>query len=130
MTSRRILHVTATYLPATRYGGPIFAVHGLARAAVRRGHQVAVATTHVDGRLDLAVPLRQPVDMDGVAIHYHRCGFGRRIYRAAAMDDFFKHQLRRFDVVHLHSIYHWPGLRAAYWARRYQVPYVISPRGT
>src|SRR5260370_167350 len=42
----RILHVVPTYLPATRYGGPIYAVHGLCRALAARGHDVTVFTTN------------------------------------------------------------------------------------
>ena len=45
----RILHVVPSYLPAVRYGGPIFTVHGLCRALAARGHEVQVFTTNVDG---------------------------------------------------------------------------------
>jgi hypothetical protein len=48
----RILQVIPTYLPATRYGGPIVAVHALnalARALIARGHDVEVVTTNVNG---------------------------------------------------------------------------------
>jgi glycogen synthase len=48
----RILHVIPTYLPATRYGGPIFTVHALARALIARGHDVEVVTTNVNGAGD------------------------------------------------------------------------------
>src|SRR5262249_2892122 len=66
----RILHVVPTYLPAVRYGGPIFAVHGLCRALARRGHHVEVFTTNVDGSGASPVPLGEPVDLDGVQIRY------------------------------------------------------------
>src|ERR1700680_1362004 len=52
----RILHVVPTYLPATRYGGPIVAVHSLCRALAARGHAVEVFTTSIDGPLDTAGP--------------------------------------------------------------------------
>jgi hypothetical protein len=48
-TQMRILHVVPTYLPAVRYSGPIFAVHGLCRALARWGHYIEVFTTNVDG---------------------------------------------------------------------------------
>jgi hypothetical protein len=62
----RLLHVVPTYLPATRYGGPIFAVHGLCRALAARGHAVEVFTTSIDGPRDSAVPHGVPVTLDGV----------------------------------------------------------------
>lgn len=58
----RLLHVVPTYLPATRYGGPIYSVHGLCKALTAHGHEVYVFTTKVDGPGDSAVPLGQPVD--------------------------------------------------------------------
>src|SRR5438105_565052 len=51
-----------------RYGGPIFAVHGLCRALTRRGHEVHVFTTNVDGDGVSDVPLNCPVEMDGVRV--------------------------------------------------------------
>ena len=45
----RLLHVTPTYYPAVRYGGPIVTVHGLCKALAARGHEVHVFTTNVDG---------------------------------------------------------------------------------
>src|SRR3981081_464387 len=62
----RILQVVPTYLPATRYGGPIYSVHGLASALAGLDHEVHVFTTNVDGSEVSQVPLGRPVDMDGV----------------------------------------------------------------
>jgi len=42
----RILEVIPSYLPATRYGGPIFSTHALSKALVERGHTVEVYTTY------------------------------------------------------------------------------------
>ncbi|HKS21293.1 MAG TPA: glycosyltransferase, partial [Thermoanaerobaculia bacterium] len=124
----RLLHVIPTYLPATRYGGPIFAVHGLCRALVRRGHEVHVFTTNVDGGGVSDVPLNCPVEMDGVRVHYFPSQF-RRLYYASAM----RQQLRTFvplcDAVHVHSVFLWPTTAAARVAARAGVPYAVSPRG-
>ena len=76
----RILHVTPTYLPATRYGGPIRSVHGLCRALARRGHAVHVFTTRVDGPADSAVPVGAPVGLDGVRVWYFDSPTARRLY--------------------------------------------------
>src|SRR5262245_45928758 len=53
----KILHVVPSYLPATRYGGPIRSVHGLARAQAARGHDVKVFTTNVNGPTVSPVPV-------------------------------------------------------------------------
>jgi glycosyltransferase involved in cell wall biosynthesis len=124
----RILHVVPTYLPATRYGGPIYSVHGLCRALVRRGHQVDVFTTNVDGERDSDVPLGTPVDLDGVSVRYFATNF-RRLYVSPSMRRMLADSIGRYDLAHLHSVFLWPAYAAARTARRHDVPYVISPRG-
>src|SRR5438874_10292208 len=120
----RILHVVPTYLPATRYGGPIYAVHGLCRALAARGHEVDVVTTNVDGAGVSDVPLGRAVDVDGVRVTYFASPFSR-LYWSPSM----RFDASRYDVVHLHSVYLWPTWAAARVARRAGVPYIISPRG-
>ena len=123
----RILHVVPTYLPATRYGGPIYAVHGLCRALAARGHDVTVFTTNVDGDSVSDVPLDAPVMLDGVRIRYFASTF-RRLYASPGMRRALR-DVRDFDLVHAHSVYLWPTYAAARAAARAGVPYVISPRG-
>jgi glycosyltransferase involved in cell wall biosynthesis len=125
----RILHVLPTYLPAVRYGGPIFAVHGLCRALVARGHEVEVITTNVDGTEDSAVPLGERVDLDGVGVRYFASKFLRRLSWAPRLARVLKEDIHRFDLLHLHSVFLWPTWVAATSARTANVPYLLSPRG-
>src|SRR5262245_28929642 len=81
----RVLHIAPTYYPAVRYGGPIRSVHGLAAALARRGHEVHVYTTSMDGEQDLDVLLDQEVDLDGVAVRYFRVPALRRLFWAPGM---------------------------------------------
>lgn len=124
----RILHVVPTYLPARRYGGPIVAVHGLAKALAARGHEVEVLTTNVDGAGVSDVPLDRAVELDGVRVRYFASPFPR-LYWSPAMRRALDEAARNADVVHAHSIYLWPTYAAARAARRAGVPLVISPRG-
>ena len=66
----RILHVIPAYLPAVRYGGPMFSVHSLCQALAARGHELQVFTTNVDGPGNSSVPIEVPVKMDGVQVRY------------------------------------------------------------
>jgi glycosyltransferase involved in cell wall biosynthesis len=124
----RILQVVPTYLPARRYGGPIVAVHGLSKALVARGHDVDVFTTNVDGNGVLAVPTGTPVPLDGVCVAYYPSPFPR-LYWSPKMQTALSKTIGRYDLVHVHAVYLWPGVAAAATARRAGVPYVISPRG-
>lgn len=125
----RILHVVPSYLPAVRYGGPIVSVHALCAALARRGHDVHVFTTNVDGDGDSDVLLDRPVVMDGVNVHYFPSTTLRRLYYSPKMAAAIAAELSTFDLVHLHSVFLWPTWAAARAARKAKIPYVISPRG-
>ena len=124
----RVLHVVPTYLPALRYGGPVRSIHGLCRALARRGHDVHVFTTNVDGPGELDVPLGIPVDVEGVKVWYFPTVL-RRIYRSPAMKKALAAHVAEFDFVHLHSIFLWPTWAAARMAARKNIPYAVAPRG-
>ena len=125
----RILHVVPTYLPATRYGGPIVAVHSLCRALAARGHAVEVFTTSIDGPTDTAVPYDRPVMLDGVKVRYFASRRLRRLSYAPALMQSLHDEIAGADVVHLHSAFLWPTWRAARLSRKSRIPYVVSPRG-
>lgn len=125
----RVLHVVASYWPATRYGGPIESVHGLARAQAKLGAEVTVLTTSVDGPNDSPVAHEQAVDLDGVQVWYFRSTFLRRLYFSWRMWRWLKREIRRFDVVHLHAVYLFPITMAARVCVAADVPYVVAPRG-
>jgi glycosyltransferase involved in cell wall biosynthesis len=125
----RILHVVPSYFPAVRYGGPIFAVHGLCQALAARGHAVEVFTTNVDGPGTCAVPIGIPVTLDGVRIRYFHCPLLRRLYLAPALGRALEREIDTFDAVHLHSVFLWPTWAAACAARKAGAPYVLAPRG-
>ena len=125
----RLLHVIPTYIPAWRYGGPIRSVHGLCAGLARRGHEVHVFTTNVDGHGDSGVPLGEPVPLDGVSVWYFPSRRLRRLYWSPPLADALRSQLPRFDAAHLHSLFNWPPAAAARRCREAGVPYLVAPRG-
>ena len=125
----RILHISASYLPATRYGGTIVSVHGLCAALARRGHEVHVFTTSVDGPGDSPVRHGEATPLDGVSVWYFQSRVGRRLYWAPDLARALDAQIAQFDVVHTHAVFLWPMWAAMSRAHARQVPYVVSPRG-
>jgi glycosyltransferase involved in cell wall biosynthesis len=125
----RLIHVTPSYLPAVRYGGPIVSVHGLCSALAARGHDVEVFTTSIDGPGDSPVPHDEPVTLDGVTIRYFASPAMRRLYWAPALATALRAKIGAADIVHLHSVFLWPTAAAARLARRRKTLYVLSPRG-
>lgn len=125
----RLIYVVPTYLPAVRYGGPIFAVHGLCAALAERGHSVEVFTTSVDGPVNSDMPHGAPVMLDGVKIRYFASRAMRRLAWAPALAGALRQEIKGADIVHMHSVFLWPTATAARVARKSNTPYVISPRG-
>jgi glycosyltransferase involved in cell wall biosynthesis len=125
----KILHVMPTYLPAVRYGGPMFAVHALCRNLAALGHEVQVCTTSIDGPGDLDMPLGVPVDLDGVKVWYFRADRLRSLAVSSGMRAHLRGQLAHVDLLHTHSVFLWPSWSAARSAREKSVPYVMAPRG-
>lgn len=118
-----------SYFPAIRYGGPIVSVHGLCRALAKRGHDVHIFTTNVDGDKDSDVPLGIPVDIEGVQVWYFPVPAFRRLYWAPRMRAALSLRMPLIDVVHTHSVFLWPTWTAARVAQENNVPYLLAPRG-
>jgi len=127
--SLRILHITPSYLPAVRYGGPIWSVHGLAKAQSALGHYVEVYTTNIDGAGESDVPVGQAVNLKGVDVTYFGSSKLRRLFYAPELDRALKKNITSFDIVHTHSVFLWPTMAGARTARKAGIPYVLSPRG-
>lgn len=125
----KILHVIPHFYPATRYGGPIRSVRGLASASASLGDEVHVFTTNVDGPGVTQTPVGAPAPLDGFAVWYFATGLGRRVYRSPDLAAALKAQTPSFDVVHIHYVWTWPTIAAARAAERAGVPYVLAPRG-
>ena len=123
----RVLHVIPSVGPLR--GGPSVVVRQLARSLVKAGIETHVATTNdnADGLLD--VPLNVPVGDDGVTYWYfpRQIGFYTVSWPLAA---WLRDNVARFDVVHIHALFSFASLLAAFWARRRGVPYIVRPLGT
>lgn len=125
----KILHIVPTYFPATRYGGPIQSVHDLNKNLVKLGHQVTVFTTNIDGKNDLVVPLGQPQFLDGVEVCYFSATF-RPWFYSYAMRKALIEKIKEFDLVHITSVFLSASTLGAHYAKKFNKPYIISPRGS
>jgi glycosyltransferase involved in cell wall biosynthesis len=98
-------------------------------ALVELGHEVHVFTSSMDGSIDLDVPEKTPVNVDGVLVRYFRVPLLRRLCWSPSMGTALREEISRFDIVHLHSVFLWPTSAAARFAKAAGVPYIITPRG-
>src|SRR5229473_2608083 len=80
----RVLHVSAYFAPAFRYGGPPRSVLGLCQALIRAGVDVEVFTTTANGD-DPLPPAVDGVDYQGVRARYFPLAWPRRYWRGAGL---------------------------------------------
>lgn len=124
----KILHIIPSYVPAKFASGPILPTHYLNRELVRLGVEVTVYTTNVDAKKKMDVPLGVPVDVDGVRTFYFD-GEPAWFY-SSAMREVIAKNLKDFDLAHITSVYLSASAIGAYYAKKFKVPYIISPHGS
>jgi len=124
----KILHVIPYIAP--RYGGPPKVVIELSRALVEKGHKVSIFTTNIDGDKNLKVPLNRPVYNDSVEMRYYQVNFSRYWKFSWNLWKSLRQEIRKFDIVHIHSIYLFPTFITSYYCRKFNIPYLIRPHGT
>jgi glycosyltransferase involved in cell wall biosynthesis len=124
----KVLHVIPSL--ASAHGGPTRALGLMERSLVALGVIVETVTTDDDGDQSYnGKPCCMPLAENGVTRRYfHKWlefykvspGFGRWILKHA----------RDYDVVHIHALFSFTSVIAAWAARRAGVPYVLRPLGT
>jgi len=126
----KILHVVSSYWPAFGFGGPINSVHQLNKFLVRKGADVEVYTTNAGLKERKDIPLKKEMEIDGVKVFYFPCygyihwTFSPSLFFALAKN------IKNFDIVQITGVWNFPVFAAAFWARIYKKPYIVSPRGS
>ena len=100
----KILHIVPTYVPAYRYGGPIKSVHYLNKWLVKKGIDVTVYTTNLNGDKLLNVPLNRETLINGVKVHYFPITWKSWEYSFALHQALAKN-IKDFDLIHITSVF-------------------------
>jgi glycosyltransferase involved in cell wall biosynthesis len=125
----RILHVTPSYKPAFRYGGPTFSVSCLAEQQAKAGAEVWVFTTTANGEEELPVCRGVPIEVEGVRVVYFSRWTGDHGHFCPALWWAVWRKGRNFDVVHVHSWWNWVAFGVALVSRLRGLRMVFSPHG-
>jgi glycosyltransferase involved in cell wall biosynthesis len=127
----RILMVSPHYVPAYFYGGVLHVAHSLGKSLVSQGHEVRVCTTNLRNPTeDLAVPLDEPVMVDGVQVFYEPTVFSRYWGFSPRLGRRFWLESGWADVVLIHFHYQFASLAAGWISRSRGKPYVIFSHGS
>ena len=100
-------------------------VRGLIPALVQQGMECEIATT-VGYRVGADTTL-----VPNVPVHRFNTGWASRIWTAHSgqLAEFLHSEMRRFDLIHIHELWHYGGLAASRVARKLGIPYVVTIHG-
>ena len=130
LRTMKILHVVSSYWPAFQFGGPIYSVHLLNKELVKKEVDVTVYTTNVGLKDKKDIIFKKETIIDGVKVFYFPYyGYVHFTFSPALFWALAKN-IKNFDLVHITGVWNFPVCAAAFWARFYRKPYIISPRGS
>ena len=123
----RVLHVIPSLAPC--HGGPSVVLPIMERALVAEGVEVETITTDDDGSGQRnGKGDGSPREENGVVRRY----FPKQteFYKVSLpLARWIRHEVSRYDVVHIHALFSYTSIAAARAAKRAGVPYVIRPLG-
>ncbi len=133
----QILKTVQAYYPFQEKGGPVVKVRAIALGLAHRGHNVTVLTADFGFKPSLAPAMKAEkcrwgwcAREQGVEAIFLR---NRGRYRALTFNpDVIKYcsaSLAKHDVIHIYGLYDLLGPAAAFFCRRYCIPYVVEPMG-
>ncbi len=132
-SNMRLLQVIPSYWPATQFGGTVFSSHNLNKVLVKKGIDLTVYTTNVG--LEGKVAVDRETIVDGVKVRYF--GFSKFFeflgptgwQFSAPLRKALEKNIKDFDLVYILSIWNYPVVVAPSICRRFDKPYIVSPRG-
>lgn len=126
----KLLHISPSYYPAFRFGGPIQSVHLLNKALVKKGIKVDVLTTNAGlSKTHSAERIGQWKDVDGVRVKYlNFIGYEHYNFSLQILKQIWK-IIDDYDLVHITAVWNFPVLAGAIISLIKKKTYIISPRG-
>ena len=122
-TSLNILHVTPSMSP--EWGGPVVVVSELIPALANEGICCEILTTR-GHRVGSNI-----IDIHGVSTHVFDTSLPTRIWTGYSrnLTNFLDNNVEKFDLVHIHEIWHYPAYAAYRAAKRNGIPIVLTSHG-
>ena len=118
-----VLHVTPSMSP--EWGGPAIVVSELTSELSLQGVCCDIVATrgHRVGINQIAPP--------DVPIYSFDTGFPARLWTAysAELSRFLNERAGRYDLIHIHEVWHYPGYAAFHAARKHKLPCVLTIHG-
>lgn len=123
----KVLHVIPAI--ASCYGGPSKVVLDTCRALRGVGVDAEIATTNADGEGNIAIPKESPTLVEDVPVYFFERQYPWRYKFSWDLTKWLKANATRYDLLHIHAVFSYSTSAAAFYARKYSVPYVVLPHG-
>ncbi len=123
----KVLHVIPALAPC--YGGPSKVVLDTCRALRSEGVQAEIATTNANGDTNSPLPLESPSLLNTVPVHFFERQQPWRYAFSWPMTQWLKKNVANYDLLHIHAVFSYSTTAAAFYARKFGVPYIIYPHG-
>ena len=129
----KILQVVSFFKPSWEAGGITRVCYEISRELQKKGNDVTVYTT--DGfKHRLPVVNGKPVSVDELTVYYFKNLSNllakRNICLPYALPFVAKKELKKIDIIHIHSFRGLLTLPICYYAKKYNVPYIIQAHGS
>lgn len=124
MIVMKILVITPSYYPATKFGGPIFSVK-LLNKYLRKNNYIEVVTSTVGTKYTKKIS-----KIDNIKTNYLP-SFGPEKYTfSPKLIIFLIKNIRKFDIVSINSIWNFHFIVGTIFCFLYKKPFVIYPKGS
>jgi len=130
----KILHTYSAYKPSFETGGVARSCYEITKGLAKMGHEVTVYTTdRGENRVD--TKKNSPVEVDGVQVYYFKNISNHLAMRSKIITPYYaplvaRKKIENFDIIHIHGYRNFLSAIVAYYARKYDVSYVVQPRGS
>ena len=128
----KILQMIPAFYPAMAYGGTVAVSYQISKELVRRGHEVTVYTSDTldkDHRQETKFS-----EIEGIKVYYFRNLSNRLAWHRLVVTPELIPQLskciKNFDIIHLHGPRNFQNIFAHYYAKKYNIPYVLQVHGS
>ena len=130
----KILQVTPYFPPAYAFGGPVKATYQISRELIKRGHEVVVYTTDVKD-FGSRLEIDSSNAIEGMKVHRFKnlsltLVKKLKLFITPQLALFARKEVKKFDIIHLHEYRTFQNIVIRYYARKYNVPYVLQAHGS
>ncbi len=123
------------YKPFWGSGGIARVCYEISTRLAKMGHDITVFSNGERSNFQLETELNRPIPVDGVTVYYFRNAFKFLVVKTN-IDSLYllpvvaRKKLKEFDIVHIHTFRSVLAVPIWYYAKKYNVPYVLQAHGS